>query len=67
MPFNTNSKAVPFLTTSFPFNLVPNKHNSWDEDLMGGGKRNVSQQIAEAYKTCQKLRYISPTRSVINK
>lgn len=43
MLLNPNSKAVPFffLTTSFPFNLVPNKHNSWDEALMGVGEQET--------------------------
>lgn len=35
------------LTTSSPFNLVPNKHNSWNEDLMGK-KGKISQQIITA-------------------
>lgn len=56
------------LTTSSPFNLVPNKHNSWDEDLIGKKKGKISQQIITAApKAHEELRYISATRLVMNK
>ena len=56
------------LTTSSPFNLVPNKHNSWNEDLIGEKKGKISQQIiAAALKAHEELRYISATRLVMNK
>lgn len=32
------------LTTSSPFNIVPNKHNSWNEDLTGE-RGKIFQQI----------------------
>lgn len=47
---------------------MPNKHNSWNEDLIGEKKGKISQQIiAAALKAHEELRYISATRLVMNK
>lgn len=55
------------LTTSSSFNLVPNKHNSWNKDLIGEKGKTSQQIIAAAFKAHKEIRYISATRLVMNK
>lgn len=46
---------------------MPNKHNSWNKDLIGKKGKTSQQIIAAALKAHEELRYISATGLVMNK